>query len=91
MAFTGMNVPQVQAQAKVLQTQSEAIKKITTQIDHLVTELQQAWHGDDSKKFATQWNGQVKGRLTKASTMLHERSTVATTQAKQQSQTSASL
>lgn len=91
MAFSGMNVDVVKAQAKVLQTQSDQIKKITSQIDSLVHQLQSAWHGDDSKKFAAQWNSDMKSRLTKASTLLHDRSTTATQQANQQESTSKSL
>ena len=56
----GMNPDVVEAQARILYALSEEITALMNKIEGEVTQLADAWHGDDSRKFAADWAGTHK-------------------------------
>jgi len=89
-AWEGMNPDVVEAQARILQGLSDEISALMHKIDGEVTHLADAWHGDDSRKFATEWTGTHKPVFTTAVTLLEQMSQTSQRNAGQQRQTSSS-
>ena len=65
-----MNPDVVEAQARILGGLSEEITTLMNKIEGEVSALAEAWHGDDSRKFATEWAGTHKPVLATAATLL---------------------
>lgn len=87
-AWEGMNPEVVEQQARVLHGLSEEITTLMHKIDSQVTQLATSWHGDDSKKFATEWNGTHKPVFTTSAHLLQNMSTTSQHNAQQQRNTS---
>ena len=89
-SWEGMNPDVVEAQARLLGGLSEEIRTLVTKIEGEVTQLADAWHGDDSRKFASEWAGTHKPVLTTTATLLQEMSDTSARNAGQQRVTSSS-
>ena len=87
--WEGMNVDVVENQARQLQHLAEQTKQLISKIDGEIARLAENWHGDDSKRFHTEWEGQHKQALTQSAQILDDMGQSATQQANQQRQTSA--
>lgn len=87
-AWEGMNPEIVEAQARILHQLSEEITTLMHKIDGEVTQLATAWHGDDSKKFATEWNGTHKPVFMTSAHLLQNMSQTSQHNAAQQRTTS---
>ena len=89
-SWEGMNADVVEAQARLLGGLSEEIRTLVTKIEGEVTQLADAWHGDDSRKFASEWAGTHKPLLTSTATLLQDMSDTSARNASQQRVTSSS-
>jgi WXG100 family type VII secretion target len=89
-AWEGMNPDVVEAQGRILGGLSEEVTALMNKIEGEVTQLADAWHGDDSKKFATEWAGTHKPVFTTAATLLQTMSETSARNASQQRSTSSS-
>jgi len=89
-SWEGMNPDVVEAQARVLSGLSGEITTLMQKIEGEVTALAGAWHGDDSRKFATEWAGTHKPVFTTAATLLADMGDISVRSAAQQRMTSAS-
>ena len=89
-SWEGMNPDVVEAQARILGGLSEEITSLMNKVEGEVTQLAQAWHGDDARKFATEWAGTHKPVLTTAATLLATMSDTSLRNAAQQRTTSSS-
>ena len=89
-SWEGMNPDVVEAQARVLGSLSEEVTTLMHKIESEVTSLADAWHGDDSRKFATEWAGTHKPVFTTAATLLANMSDTSARNAGQQRATSSS-
>ena len=87
-SWEGMNPDVVEAQARILGGLSEEITTLMNKIEGEVTQLADAWHGDDSKRFATEWAGTHKPVFTTAATLLQNMSDTSARNAGQQRSTS---
>jgi WXG100 family type VII secretion target len=83
-----MNPDVVEAQARILAGLSQEIVTLKNKIEGEVTQLAQAWHGDDSRKFATDWAGTYKPVFTTAAMLLQNMSDTSQRNASQQRTTS---
>lgn len=88
-SWEGMNPDVVEAQARLLGGLSQEILTLVNKIEGEVNQLAEAWHGDDSRKFASEWAGTHKPVLTTAATLLQDMSDTSTRNAGQQRVTSA--
>lgn len=88
-SWEGMNPDVVEAQARILHGLSEEITTLMSKIEGEVTQLSDAWHGDDSRKFATEWAGTHKPVFTTAAALLANMSDISQRNASQQRSTSA--
>ncbi len=86
--WSGMNPDVVEAQARILAGLSQEIVTLKNKIEEEVTQLAQAWHGDDSRKFATDWAGTHKPVFATAATLLQSMSDTSQRNARQQRATS---
>jgi WXG100 family type VII secretion target len=89
-AWEGMNPDVVEAQGRILGGLSEEVTALMNKIEGEVTQLADAWHGDDSKKFAAEWAGTHKPVFTTAATLLQTMSETSVRNASQQRSTSSS-
>jgi len=89
-SWDGMNPDVVEAQARILAGLSEEIATLMNKIEGEVTQLADAWHGDDSRKFASEWAGTHKPVFTAAATLLADMSEISQRSAGQQRTTSSS-
>ena len=89
-SWEGMNPDVVEAQARLLGGLSQEILTLVNKIEGEVTQLADAWHGDDSRKFASEWAGTHKPVLTTAATLLQGMSDTSARHAGQQRVTSSS-
>jgi WXG100 family type VII secretion target len=87
-SWEGMNPDVVEAQARILAGLSEEISALKNKIEGEVAQLAEAWHGEDSRKFATEWAGTHKPVLTTAATLLANMSDTSARNAAQQRVTS---
>lgn len=87
-SWEGMNPDVVEAQARILHALSEEIAALMNKIEGEVTQLADAWHGDDSKRFAADWAGTHKPVFTTAATLLANMSDTSLRNAAQQQTTS---
>jgi WXG100 family type VII secretion target len=87
-SWEGMNPDVVEAQARILGGLSEEITTLMHKIEGEVTQLADAWHGDDSRKFAAEWSGTHKPVFTTAATLLRSMSDTSQRNAGQQRATS---
>jgi WXG100 family type VII secretion target len=87
--WEGMNVDVVEQQSRQLQQLAEQTKQLINKIDGEVRRLAENWHGDDSKKYEQEWEGQHKQSLTQSAQILEQMGQTAQHQAQQQKQTSA--
>ena len=87
-SWEGMNPDVVETQARVLGGLSEEVITLMHKIEGEVTQLADAWHGDDSRKFAAEWSGTHKPVLTTAATLLASMSDTSARNAAQQRATS---
>jgi WXG100 family type VII secretion target len=87
-SWSGMNPDVVEAQARILAGLSQEIITLKNKIEVQVTQLAQAWHGDDSRKFATDWAGTHKPVFATAATILQHMSDTSQRNAVQQRATS---
>ena len=87
-SWEGMNPDVVEEQARILGGLSEEIISLMNKIEGEVTHLADAWHGDDSRKFAAEWTGTHKPVFTTASTLLRNMSDTSQRNAGQQRATS---
>ena len=88
-SWEGMNPDVVESQARILGGLSEEITGLMNKIEGEVNALADAWHGDDSRKFAAEWAGTHKPVFTTASTLLADMSDTSQRSAAQQRTTSA--
>lgn len=89
-AWEGMNPDVVESQARILHGLSGEITALMQKIEGEVTALAEAWHGDDSRKFAAQWAGTHKPVFTTAATLLADMGETSARSAAQQRTTSSS-
>jgi WXG100 family type VII secretion target len=89
-SWEGMNPDVVEAQARILQGLSEEITALMNKIEGEASQLADAWHGDDSNKFAAEWAGTHKPVFTMAATLLQTMSETSRSNAGQQRATSSS-
>jgi len=87
-SWEGMNPDVVEAQARILNGLSGEITTLMQKIEGEVTALSDAWHGDDSRKFADEWAGTHKPVFTTAATLLGDMGNVSSRSAAQQRATS---
>ena len=78
----------VESQARVLHALSGEITTLMQKIEGEVTALADAWHGDDSRKFAAEWAGAHKPVFTTAATRLADMGNISQRCAAQQGITS---
>jgi len=83
-----MNPDVVEAQARILSGLSGEITALMHKIEGEVHSLATAWHGDDSRKFATDWAGTHKPVFTTAATLLADMGDTSQRSAAQQRSTS---
>lgn len=88
--WEGMNPDVVESQARILSGLSGEITTLMNKIEGEVASLADAWHGDDSRRFATEWAGTHKPVFTTAATLLAEMSDTSQRSASQQRSTSSS-
>lgn len=89
-SWEGMNPDVVEAQARILGGLSEEITALMNKIEGETTQLADAWHGEDSKKFAAEWAGTHKPVFSTAATLLQSMSDTSQRSAGQQRATSSS-
>lgn len=89
-SWEGMNPDVVEAQARILQGLSQEITALMNKIEGETAQLADAWHGDDSNKFAAEWAGRHKPVFTMAATLLQGMSDISQRSAGQQRATSSS-
>ena len=89
-SWEGMNPDVVEAQARILQGLSDEVTALTNKIEGETSQLADAWHGDDSNKFAAEWAGTHKPVFTMAATLLANMSDTSQGHAGQQRATSSS-
>jgi len=87
-SWEGMNPEIVEAQARILHGLSGEITTLMQKIEGEVTALADAWHGDDSRKFAAEWAGTHKPVFTTAATLLADMGDTSQRSAAQQRTTS---
>jgi WXG100 family type VII secretion target len=87
-SWSGMNPDVVETQARILAGLSQEIITLKNKIEGEITELAQAWHGDDSRTFATEWAGTHKPVFTTAASLLQSMSDTSQRNAGQQRATS---
>jgi WXG100 family type VII secretion target len=87
-SWEGMNPDVVEAQGRILGGLSEEVTALMNKIEGEVSQLADAWHGDDSKKFATEWAGTHKPVFTTAAALLQTMSDTSQRNASQQRTTS---
>lgn len=87
-SWEGMNPDVVEAQARILNGLSGEITTLMQKIEGEVTALADAWHGDDSRKFAAEWAGTHKPVFTTAATLLADMGSISSRSAAQQRATS---
>jgi WXG100 family type VII secretion target len=87
-SWEGMNPDVVEAQARILHGLSAEIVTLMHKIEGEVTALADAWHGDDSRKFAADWAGTHKPVFTTAATLLADMGETSQRSAVQQRTTS---
>jgi len=83
-----MNPDVVESQARILNGLSGEMITLMNKIEGEVTALADAWHGDDSRKFAAEWAGTHKPVFTTAATLLSDMSDISQRSAVQQRTTS---
>ena len=86
--WEGMNPDVVEAQARILHGLSGEITTLMQKIEGEVSSLADAWHGDDSRKFATEWSGTHRPVFTAAATLLADMGNTSQRSAAQQRTTS---
>jgi len=89
-SWEGMNPDVVEAQARILRGLSEEVVALMNKIEDEASQLAEAWHGDDSNKFATEWAGTHKPVFTMAAALLANMSDISQRSAGQQRATSSS-
>jgi WXG100 family type VII secretion target len=89
-SWEGMNPDVVEAQARLINGLSEEITALMNKIEAEVAQLADAWHGDDSRKFASDWAGTHKPVFTTAAALLANMSETSQRSAGQQRATSSS-
>jgi WXG100 family type VII secretion target len=89
-SWEGMNPDVVEAQARILGGLSEEVIALMNKVEGEVTQLADAWHGADSRKFAADWAGTHKPVLTTAASLLANMSETSQRNAGQQRATSSS-
>ena len=89
-SWEGMNPDVVEAQARILRGLSEEVVALMNKIEVETSQLAEAWHGDDSNKFAAEWAGTHKPVFTMAATLLASMSDICQRSAVQQRATSSS-
>jgi len=87
-SWEGMNPDVVESQARILNGLSGEMITLMNKIEGEVTALADAWHGDDSRKFAAEWAGTHKPVFTTAATLLSDMSDISQRSAVQQRTTS---
>ena len=87
-SWEGMNPDVVESQARMLNGLSGEITALMQKIEGEVTSLADAWHGDDSRKFAAEWAGTHKPVFTTAATLLANMGDTSLRNAAQQQATS---
>jgi len=85
-----MNPDVVEAQARILNGLSEEVTTLMNKIEGEVTQLADAWHGEDSRKFAAEWAGTHRPVFTTAATLLANMSDTSQRNAGQQRTASSS-
>ena len=75
-------------EARILNGLSGEITSLMHKIEGEVTALADAWHGDDSRKFAAEWAGTHKPVFTTAATLLADMADISQRSAVQQRTTS---
>lgn len=89
-SWEGMNPDVVDSQARILGGLSEEMVTLMNKIEGEVTSLADAWHGDDSRKFAAEWAGTYRPVFATAATLLADMSDTTQRSAVQQRATSSS-
>ena len=89
-SWEGMNPDVVESQARILHGLSGEITTLMHKIEGQVTALAGAWHGEDSRKFATEWAGTHKPVFATAATLLANMGDISARSAAQQRVTSSS-
>lgn len=89
-SWEGMNPDVVEAQARILRGLSEEIITLMNKIEGEASQLADAWHGDDARKFAAEWSGTHKPVFTTAAALLQSMSDASQSNASQQRATSSS-
>ncbi|MHB1472511.1 MAG: WXG100 family type VII secretion target [Dermatophilaceae bacterium] len=89
-SWEGMNPDVVEAQARILRGLSEEVAALMNKIEGETAQLADAWHGDDSNKFAAEWAGTHKPVFAMAATLLQSMSDTSHANAGQQRATSSS-
>jgi WXG100 family type VII secretion target len=87
-SWQGMNPDVVESQARILNGLAGEITTLMHKIEGEVTALADAWHGDDSRKFAAEWAGTHKPVFTTAATLLADMGDISQRSAGQQRTTS---
>jgi len=87
-SWEGMDPDVVEAQARILRGLSEEVVALMNKIEGEASQLAEAWHGDDSNKFAADWAGTHKPVFTMAATLLASMSDISHRSAGQQRATS---
>jgi len=88
-SWEGMNPDVVESQARILNELSGEITTLMHKIEGEVTALADAWHGDDSRRFAAEWAGTHKPVFTTAATLLADMGDISQRSAAAQRTTSA--
>ena len=88
-SWEGMNPDVVESQARILNGLSGEIATLIHKIEGEVTALADAWHGDDSRRFAAEWAGTHKPVFTMAATLLADMGDISQRSAAAQRSTSA--
>jgi WXG100 family type VII secretion target len=83
-----MNPDVVESQARILNGLSAEVITLMHKIEGEVTALADAWHGDDSRKFAADWTGTHKPVFTTAAALLADMGETSQRSAVQQRTTS---
>ncbi|HEY5178957.1 MAG TPA: WXG100 family type VII secretion target [Dermatophilaceae bacterium] len=89
-SWEGMNPDVVEAQARILRGLSEEVAALMNKIEGETSQLADAWHGDNSNKFAAEWAGTHKPVFSMAATLLANMSDISHRSAGQQRATSSS-
>jgi WXG100 family type VII secretion target len=87
-SWEGMNPDVVEAQARILSGLSGEITSLMNKIESEVAALADVWHGDDSRKFASEWAGTHRPVFATAATLLADMSDTSQRSAGQQRTTS---